>query len=496
MPFENLPYVNFHELNADWILNKIRDQDERINNFINLSTVKYADPIQWNIATQYEANTIVIDPETGTAYISTQPVPSGVNLDNDEYWNTVFDLSQLVTEEKLYTTPEEHGAVGDGIADDTQAIQEAVNSGKMVLGLSQSAVYRTTNTIRIDGDNKNIYIVGEIEYTGSGAAVQIEGINHRVYVNKISALNGTGVDFYQVNPSINTAYCELKTDNITGKYGITFTPTSHGIQNCYVYLGHIVADIDAIKIGGGISQDPNLPSYTGEIVFYNGRIRGTAGYAIHLDCGSGFEINHIELNNVSFEGSLNGINMDAGTGRIVGCSYINCRVGEITGKIISITGNVRDGYFKSVAPFRADKIEAASTALITRGFTVDNELMSGNGIKTIKKAYICEHGILLTPMQYRKSIESDYTYDSSANDYCCSFFYTGAAGTFTVVLPYLSAHSMEEFIVFQTGDSRKLIIKDCEDKTAFDGTNRATGTYLVKCYKTSTSSIYTVYTLS
>ena len=88
--------TDFHELNLDWIISDLKTLAETLKNFISLNTIKYADPIQWTITTQYEENTVVIDENTRTAYLSTQPVPSGVALTNTDYWTVIFDLSRLI----------------------------------------------------------------------------------------------------------------------------------------------------------------------------------------------------------------------------------------------------------------------------------------------------------------------------------------------------------------------------------------------------------------
>ena len=95
--FEHFPYTNFHDLNLSWILEALKEIQTTTEQFVALNSLKYADPIQWNIVQQYEKNTIVIDPLTGTAYISVQPVPSGVALTNTDYWTVVFDLGSFVT---------------------------------------------------------------------------------------------------------------------------------------------------------------------------------------------------------------------------------------------------------------------------------------------------------------------------------------------------------------------------------------------------------------
>ena len=89
------PNQNDEILNLDWILSTIENLVNEVANFVTLNTIKYADPIQWNITKQYEKNTVVIDPLTGSAYISTKPVPAGVGLNNTDYWNIIFTLDVI-----------------------------------------------------------------------------------------------------------------------------------------------------------------------------------------------------------------------------------------------------------------------------------------------------------------------------------------------------------------------------------------------------------------
>lgn len=95
--FPKYPYLDLSDRNLDFLTKAIREMENEVKNFVSLNAVKYANPIQWSINRQYEKNTITIDPLTGTAFISVQPVPRGVSLTRAEYWVPVFDLSQFVT---------------------------------------------------------------------------------------------------------------------------------------------------------------------------------------------------------------------------------------------------------------------------------------------------------------------------------------------------------------------------------------------------------------
>lgn len=95
--FPKYPYLDLSDRNLDFLTRAIREMENEVKNFVSLNAVKYANPIQWSIDRQYEKNTIVIDPLTGTAFISVQPVPNGISLTRTLYWTPVFDLSQFVT---------------------------------------------------------------------------------------------------------------------------------------------------------------------------------------------------------------------------------------------------------------------------------------------------------------------------------------------------------------------------------------------------------------
>lgn len=107
-PIHKAPYTNLHDLNLDWVIEALNDFNTRLTNFVSLATIKYANPIQWNITSQYEANTVVVD-SNGNAYLSVQPVPSGVSLDRTEYWTKIGNFDELWADVKKAITPIDEG---------------------------------------------------------------------------------------------------------------------------------------------------------------------------------------------------------------------------------------------------------------------------------------------------------------------------------------------------------------------------------------------------
>lgn len=118
------PFTNNHELNLGWVLSTIKAQESELSKFVALNTVKYADPFDWNITTQYATNTVVFNPADMTAYLSVQPVPSGVLIGNTDYWTPIFTLSDIFTAYKTSITPVEQIAA--------QPATQALKNGQLL----------------------------------------------------------------------------------------------------------------------------------------------------------------------------------------------------------------------------------------------------------------------------------------------------------------------------------------------------------------------------
>lgn len=91
------PFTDFHELNLDWCITAILQLQKAFEDFSAGNKLIFANPLQHDLTKTYAKNTIVVDSVSGTAYLSLDAVPVGVQLTNADYWLPVFDFAGYVT---------------------------------------------------------------------------------------------------------------------------------------------------------------------------------------------------------------------------------------------------------------------------------------------------------------------------------------------------------------------------------------------------------------
>ncbi len=158
--------------------------------YIETSSISYADPIQWDITKQYPRNTVVVT-VNGDGYLSTQPVPIGIDIDNKDYWTKIGNFSELwgsvklaitPVDEKLKTTASANRNINDlvWLNNDLYVITKAMDAG----------------TRYIEGTNCKKTDIGE----------QLNDLNTKVDNNKSSvddSIKKINTDIKNINTNLN-----------------------------------------------------------------------------------------------------------------------------------------------------------------------------------------------------------------------------------------------------------------------------------------------------
>lgn len=201
------------------------------------AVLSFADPIQWNKASTYDALTVVWDDATHGSYASKRPVPQNIELTNEFYWLRTADLDAQVEmyrqevkalegrvtangdaianeiarataaeaklaedfNEKLdshhysfYSTPEDYGAKGDGVTDDTDALNACFSDGKGTHVLTGN--YLITKPVLV---KSNTTVIGTTSKV-------IKGTNEAMFANEHYMEGDTDTDIVIIDLTVET----------------------------------------------------------------------------------------------------------------------------------------------------------------------------------------------------------------------------------------------------------------------------------------------------
>lgn len=87
--FDKYPYTDFHELNLDWLLQRIKELAKEMQDFEAANKLNYAGV--WDITKDYTRWSIV-STDDGNGYLSITPVPAGIQISNTDYWIKLYDF--------------------------------------------------------------------------------------------------------------------------------------------------------------------------------------------------------------------------------------------------------------------------------------------------------------------------------------------------------------------------------------------------------------------
>lgn len=182
-----------------------------------------------NVDVSGDALNTVLNQKTNKTYVDTElakkvTAVSGKGLSTNDYTNSdKAKLAALVNTSVL--TPEAYGAVGDGVTDDTTAVQSAISQGGTIVFNKK---YRVTSPINITKSYTTISGTGTIygDLTADGVILKCHSDN----VNPVQVDHVTIRDISITQNSSNTK----KHTGISFSHEITTTVTNYGFMDILI----------------------------------------------------------------------------------------------------------------------------------------------------------------------------------------------------------------------------------------------------------------------
>ena len=255
------PYVDPNMFNDDWLLNMMKQLLKEFENFINLNKIKYADPILWDITRQYEVNTIVIDPQTGDAHISTKAVPYGVALSNTNYWTKIYNYANTINileeqiaavNEELSTTataPRSKGDLvwlngylykvtsdmiaGDSYVVNSNCVKTTIEEELQLIVEDYEEKIGKLSDLATEDKTNLVAAINEVLTTISTIAGSLDDLNTTAKTNLVAAIN-------EVLTTISTIAGSLDDLNTTAK------------TNLVAAINEVLSDVNSITIANRI----------------------------------------------------------------------------------------------------------------------------------------------------------------------------------------------------------------------------------------------------
>lgn len=149
--YNDWPSTNLHSLNLDYILKQIKKLESQLSDFVKTNTIKYANPIIFDPVKTYQSNTVVIDGETGNAYISVAPVPVNSTLSDSETWTKIYNYDGAIDDikNKMEAMGEEIKTELNAYIEDVKVNVELVNTPQYAVApqIIGTDVYPITDTM-------------------------------------------------------------------------------------------------------------------------------------------------------------------------------------------------------------------------------------------------------------------------------------------------------------------------------------------------------------
>lgn len=244
--------------------------------------------------------------------------------------NNIIENKAEKSEVAIYVTPEMFGAVGDGVTDDSVALQKAIDeAGNTYPVYLSKKNYKISTGLIIHANYSNFKCDGTLSYDGTDSAITLTNtLRSVVEINAIYADNGTAIRLS--NTEGRVTFNQISVNNIrSSKVGIHLTtPNTENLEPIY-YNKISYMDIVATETGVLVESEGY---YINENRYYGGTIGGGCNYGIKLVSGT-----YETSTNKFLSGGIEGI-ADEGRGIYIENSsnniFRNIRTLEYYGKYI------------------------------------------------------------------------------------------------------------------------------------------------------------------
>lgn len=255
--FEGFPWSNKQSLNLDWLLAEMNRLVEYVKQYTAINTVSYGGI--WDITNQYPQWSVVTVNNSET-YLSRQPVPVGVPIENSEYWIKLADIDPLVaaTAAKLanlkIANVVDFGAVPGGVVDNTAAFTAAQETGNPVY--VPEGVYKV-------GLQK---FIGPYIYKGDYGAVDRYDDLYPETPAKFFTISYQAVDGADENTPNTALVVQTVSDDTVADAVALWTACYGRVNNSKIFGANILAGLDSGVSGKLIGLELDYESSKGSTV--------------------------------------------------------------------------------------------------------------------------------------------------------------------------------------------------------------------------------------
>ena len=384
-----------------------------------------------------------------------------------------------------------YGAVGDGVTDDTAAIQAAINAAAAAdetvyfphLGgnIYSGPWYKTTATITVPG-NVDVLMDGPICYKGVGgeAAISVNPsattvINRRYRLRVIRSPQSDWTSETDIGIVIrNVASSHIEVSALQFTLGVQFFADAGGIVHNHITLVDIVSNkvgVDLVSDNSGWVNENQF--YGGHFSVYSSTHLSLTRYGIRLRSLDGYRQNNNIFHKPSFE--IGGYNLTDGAEAVgVLCEnavlnrFVDVRDESAGGVLLRATGSSAQNYISSAYGTSTSSVDDSGTLYPTTKFE-----------PLLHQHHRSERTLFNIPDVHRRAVEysSDYGWKNVPGLMWTSTGAPSMYGAGTITADYLqTSHAIGVYV--DTRQVKRFVV----DIGGAEGYN---GRLLVRAYNSS-----------